>query len=220
MYKKILCVSMLALGLNAAALADDFGGGDFASGGGNSSGSEFSSDSSSNSNSGIYFGGQIGATNLHYRGSSYTTSNSSYDDTYKLAARGYLGYAFTQFISTELGYDYYGRPKFKNTNGNTQDILQQGMDLVVKANLPLDYGFGLYIKGGMAWVYRSALHNNANTFAEKGAGSKFTPVAGVGINYWFAPNMALDLSWAKTMTVSDLPTIDLITLGFIYKINI
>jgi len=28
MYKKILCVSMLALGLNAAALADDFGGGD------------------------------------------------------------------------------------------------------------------------------------------------------------------------------------------------
>jgi len=213
MYKKILCVSILALGLNGIALADDLGG------------NEFSSDSSATTtafNPGIYLGGQIGGTNLHYNGSSYTSAgtNSSYVDDYKLAARGYLGYAFTQFISTELGYDYYGRPKFKNTNGNTQDILQQGMDLVVKANLPLDYGFGLYIKGGMAWVYRSALNSNNNTFVGKDSNSTFTPLAGLGINYWFAPNIALDLSWTKTMSVSDLPTTDLVTIGLIYKINI
>jgi len=208
MYKRILCVSIIALGLSAVAVADDFGG------------SEYSSGVSTDFNPGIYFGGQAGIANLHYSGSKYTLPNSSYDNGYNFAARGYLGYAFSQFISTELGYDYYGRPKFKHTTGNTQDILQQGMDLVLKANLPLDYGFGLYVKGGLAWVHRSALHSNSGNFADKESNDKFPPVGAIGVNYWFAPNIALDLCYTKTMTISDLPTIDLFTLGFIYKINI
>jgi hypothetical protein len=209
MYKKIVCISVLALGLNGVALADDFGA--------NEATSE-PINASTNTNTGIYFGGQFGLSNMHY-GSKYTIPGNTVDNR-KFAARGFLGYSFSQFISAELGYDYYGYPKFAATDGNTQDILQQGLDLVAKASLPLDYGFGFYIKGGLACVHRSALHANKNHFAEKAANYTVTPVGSIGINYWFAPNMALDLSWTKTMTVSDLPTIDFIGLGIIYRINI
>jgi len=205
MYKRILCISILACSLNTTVLADEPAPG----------GNEYTS---TGSNAGIYFGGQLGISNMHY-GSQYLIANNSVENT-KFAGRGYLGYAFSQFIAAELGYDYYGYPKFKNSNGNTQDILQQGLDLVGKASLPLDYGFGLYIKGGLAWVHRSALNSNAGTFAQKNSNGKVTPVGALGINYWFAPNIAADLSWTKTMTVSDLPTIDFIALGLTYKINI
>lgn len=212
MYKKIFYVVLLTVGLSGVAFADDFD-------------DEYADDDNTGyfeKNAGIFFGGQIGTTNMHYSPSTgyLLPSDNTYDTSYKLAARGYLGYAFSQFISLELGYSYYGRPKFKHSGGNTQEITQQGMDLMVKANLPLDYGFGFYLKGGMAWVHRSALHSNAGTFASKVDNDKFPPIGALGINYWFAPNIALDLCWTKTMTVSDLPTIDLWTLGFIYKINI
>jgi len=214
MYKKILYLSVLALGLNGntQVFADDFGGSEFSSGTSASTSTDF--------NPGIYFGGQAGIANLHYSGSKYTDLNSRYDSGYNFAARGYLGYAFNQYISAELGYDYYGRPKFIHNDGNTQNIMQQGMDLVGKATLPLDYGFGLYIKGGLAWVHRSALRANNNHFVNKDSNSKIVPVGALGVNYWFAPNIALDLSWTKTMTISDLPTIDLFALGFTYKLNI
>jgi hypothetical protein len=64
------------------------------------------------------------------------------------------------------------------------------------------------------------LHSNGDTFVEKDSNSKFPPIGALGVNYWFAPNIALDLCWTKTMHVGSLPTIDLFTLGFIYKINI
>lgn len=212
MYKKILGLLVVAFGLSTAAFADDF-----------ASESSLSGSNSSDFIPGIYFGGQFGMTNLHYSGSSYTkndTGGSSYDDKYHFAGRGFAGYAFNQHIWTELGYTYYGKPKFKHTSGNTQNILQQGLDLMVKANLPLDYGFGLYIKGGLAWVFRSALTPNTGMFADKDSNSKVVPVGAVGINYWFAPNIAIDLCYTKTMTISNLPTTDLYTIGFIYKINI
>lgn len=214
MYKKILCVSIFALGLNGMALADDIGG------------SEYTAGVGAESHTGIYLGGQLGASNMHYKSSSYLLPTTSYENNYQFAGRGYLGYAFNQFISAELGYDYYGRPKFKKTSGadsgvgNAQDILQQGIDLMARATLPLDYGFGVYGKAGLVWVYRSALHANGNTFADKSANSKFAPVGALGVNYWFAPNIALDLGWTKTMSIGDLPTIDLLTVGLTYKINI
>ncbi|MEI8055562.1 MAG: outer membrane beta-barrel protein [bacterium] len=206
MYKKILCISVLACSLNSTVFADEPAPG----------GSEYTS---AGSNAGIYLGGQLGMSSMHYGASQYLIASNSVEN-YKFAGRGYLGYAFSQFIAAELGYDYYGRPKFKNTNGNTQDILQQGFDLVGKASLPLDYGFGFYIKGGLAWVHRSALNNNAGTFAQKDSNSKIVPVGAVGVSYWFTPNMATDLSWTKTMTIGDLPTVDFIALGLTYKINI
>ena len=221
MYKKVLCIGALVFSLNQVILADDV---DVGIGGGNdySTGNSKSVGSNTLYNPGVYFSLQAGTTNMHYSGSpAYTTPNTSYDDRYQFAGRGAVGYAFSEFISAEIGYDYYGRPKFWNTsNDYNQNIVQQGLDIMAKANLPLDYGFGIYIKAGMAWVYRGALRGNQGAFADKDSNSKFPPVGALGVNYWFAPNIALDLCWTKTMSIGSLPTIDLFTAGVIYKINI
>ena len=172
------------------------------------------------SNSGIYFGGQLGTSKLHYDGSSYTNSKSHYDRHRLLAGRVFVGYAFSQFIAAELGYDYYGYPKFKhNDNNNTQDLLQHGLDLVAKANLPLNYGFSFYAKAGLTLIHRGTLNNNSGTFEQKNSNNKVTPVGALGVSYQFAPNIAMDLSWTKTMHISDLPSTDLFGVGFTYKIN-
>ena len=207
MYKKTLGVCLLSLTFCcAAASADDM---------------DATYDSpayTSNFNPGIYLGGQLGYSGLHY-GPGY--GNPATDvDNYKFAGRAYIGYSFSEFISVEFGYDYYGRPKFKNPNGNTQEITQQGLDIVAKATLPLDYGFGFYIKGGLAWINRSALHSNSINFASHDSSDRITPVGGLGAMYWFAPDMALDISWTKTAKVCNLPTTDLFLLGLIYKLNI
>jgi OmpA-OmpF porin, OOP family len=206
MYRKLLCVGVLASGLSPV-FADDFT-------------NETTSTDSVMGGSGMYFGGQLGMSNLHYGPSSGYLKSDTTTDNKKLAARGYVGYAFSQFIGLELGYDYYGYPKFSSSSGNSQNFLQQGIDFVAKASLPLDYGFGFYIKGGLVGVFRGALNRNTNTFVQQDSNFTVAPVGSIGFNYWFAPHMALDLSWTKTITVSNLPTIDFIGLGLTYKINI
>jgi hypothetical protein len=222
MNKKILMVVVLLLGLNQLGFADDAT--DFDAGSSDYTPAVNSSNSKGvipSSKPGIYLGAQFGFANTHYGpSSSYLIPHTSYDNTYQLAGRGSVGYSFSEFISAELGYNYYGRPKFWHDSQNNQSIMQHGLDLMAKANLPLDYGFGIYIKGGLAWVYRSALRPNSGTFADKPSNNQFPLVGALGINYWFASNIAIDLSWTKTLNTSSLPTIDLVTLGIIYKLNI
>jgi hypothetical protein len=211
MFKRVLYPFLIAACLSSIAIADDFD-------------DEYGDSDSllTSEQKGIYFGIQGGSANMHYDGSAYTNARSIDDSAYHFAGRGFIGYAFSPFISLEIGYDYYGHPKFKDTQtGNVQNITQQGMDFVVKANLPLDYGFALYLKGGIAWVHRSTLHpTKINSFVYQESNEKFPVVAAAGIDYWFIPNMAIDFCWAKTLTISNLPTSDLLTIGLIYKINL
>lgn len=220
MYKKLLCIGVLACGLNSAVLAEDFDASkddvqpafDAQTQGG---------DAVNTYNPGIYLSGQLGMSSLHYGPhTNYLLPRNSVENQ-KFAGRACLGYAFSQFIALELGYDYYGHPKFKdNITGNTQQISQQGFDFSGKASLPLDYGFGFYIKAGLAWVHRSALSDNSGNFTSKNANSKLAPLGGLGVNYSLTQNLMLDLGWTKTMTISNLATADLITLGLTYKFTV
>ena len=220
MYKKLLCVGILACGLSNVVLAEDFDA--------SKPDSEVITNTASSTdvaistyNPGIYLGGQLGMSSLHYGPhTNYLLVRNSVENQ-KFAGRAYLGYAFSQFIALELGYDYYGRPKFKdNSTNNTQEILQQGFDFSGKASLPLDYGFGFYIKAGLAWVHRGTLNSNTGNFASKNANSRLAPLGGLGVNYSLTQNMMLDLGWTKTMTIGNLATADLITLGLTYKFTI
>lgn len=203
MCKKMLCLSLLAFGLSTSALSYNF------------------INTAANPTEGIYLGGQLGISRLHYSGSSYTkTESSAYDKNSPLAGKIYLGYMFSPFISTEFGYNYYGHPKFRNKDGNTQNFLQHGCSLIAKASLPLDYGFNFYLKAGLAMIHRGSLNSNNNSFVQKDPSNKVTLVGALGISYWFATNMAIDLVWDKTMKIGDLPSNNLISLGFIYKISL
>jgi len=170
-------------------------------------------------NKNIYVGGQLLRTDMNYSGSSYLLSSNSVDD--KLwGGRLYAGYSFTDMWSAELGYGYYGKPEFKHDpSGNKQDMLQQGIDLVGKVSVPLDYGFGVYAKGGAMWVHRDSIESRSGDFVSKTSDSKFVPVGGVGVNYNFNPSWSADLSWTGTPTVSDLPKMYMYGVGLTYKFN-
>lgn len=173
-----------------------------------------------NFNPSIYFGGQVLYTDMHYSGSSYTLVGRDSVTSTKVGGRGYLGYAFNEFLALETGYNYFGRPELVDkVTGNVQDFLQQGVDFTAKVSLPLDYGFGVYIKGGGLWVFRSGIGSRGGCFADKDANSKFTPYAGLGLSYSFAQNLGIDISYARSMSMGDLPKMDIFAAGLSYKIN-
>ncbi|MCL5261455.1 MAG: outer membrane beta-barrel protein [Gammaproteobacteria bacterium] len=211
MWKKIALISVVALGLSSPVFAEDDAAADVNNVNNNN---DFNAEASS-----VYFGAQAGLADMHYGDNSYTLQRDTADSN-KFAARGYLGYAFTPFLGLELGYGYYGRPELKdNVTGNTQDFVQQGIDLQGRITLPLDYGFAIYVKAGPQWIHRSGVGSRGGCFVDKDPNGKVTGVGGLGIAYYFAPNIGLDVSWAHSLSVGDLPKMDFYALGLIYKIN-
>lgn len=167
----------------------------------------------------IYVGGQLFRTNMNYGGSSYTLPTNSVDDK-MWGGRLYAGYSFTDLLAAELGYNYFGKPEFKhNPTGNKQDMLQQGVDLVGKLSIPLDYGIGFYAKGGAMWVHRDSLESRGGFFVSKGSNGQLVPVGGIGLSYNFNQSWSVDLSWTGTPTVSDLPKMYIYGIGLTYKFH-
>lgn len=170
--------------------------------------------------SGFYIGGQFGKTDQNYSGDiDYLLPVNSVDDK-PWGGRGYLGYSFNEFLSLEAGYDYFGSVEFTHDpTGNKQDMLAQAGDLLAKASLPLDYGFGLYLKAGGIWVHRGDLESRDNFFADKPANWTLTVDGAFGISYNFTPAISMDISWNKTMKRLDLPSIDFYAIGLRYAFN-
>jgi len=171
---------------------------------------------------GAYIGAQMGESKMNYADTSYTRnstgSNNDVDDK-KGAMRIFGGYNFTQYLAGELGYGYYGRPEFQHPSGNTQDLVQQGVDGDLRINIPLNYGLGIYGKGGLMWVHRGALESRGGTFADKDASSKITTLGGVGLSYDVNQKWGADLSWTRTQENGDLPKMDFYAFGITYKFN-
>lgn len=168
-------------------------------------------------NSGLYLGVQGGVADSHYSNSDYTLLRNTVDST-KFAGRVYGGYAFSEFLALEAGYDYLGRPNLNDRiTGSKQDFLQQGVDVVGKATLPLDYGFGFYVKAGGIWVHRGPVNSQGGLFIQRDSSSKISLLGGAGVSYAFGQPVAIDLSWTKSMSNNSLPKMDLYMVGLIYK---
>lgn len=164
----------------------------------------------------FYVGGQMLNSNLNYANSSYTLPSNTVDDS-RWGSRFYAGYSFTDLLSAEIGYDYYGKPEFKHTTGNKQEMLQHGFDMVAKLNVPLDYGFEIYAKGGAIFMFRDSLESRSNYFASKKMNTRFVPTGGVGLVYNFSPVWSADVSLNATMSSGDLPKTYSYGFGLKYK---
>lgn len=173
--------------------------------------------SSNPSATGMYVGAELGGANTDYGGTSYLYSyNSAQDGVF--AGRAYAGYSFTEILAAELGYDYLGNIEFKhNPTGNTQDLTQQGLDLVGKATIPLDYGFAFFLKAGGMFVFRSELDSHSNFFKAKDSNTKFVPIGGLGLAYSFDPSWSADVSWTGSVSNGDLPNIYFYGVGLTYR---
>jgi hypothetical protein len=170
--------------------------------------------------SGFYIGGQFGKSDLNYSGDTdYLLPVNSVDDK-PLGGRGYIGYSFNEFLSLEAGYSYFGSATFThNPTGNKQDMLTQAGDLLAKGSIPLDFGFGVYLKVGGIWVHRDDLESRSNFFADKPANWTLTVDGAVGLSYNFNPAWSADVAWNKSMKRLDLPSIDFYTIGLRYAFN-
>ncbi len=104
------------------------------------------------------------------------------DDT-GLAGRLYAGYQFNPYFAMEAGYTQFSKTEFSmlantsvttlegtgDTNSSTYyngDISEHAVDLSAKGTLPLQYGFGLYVKAGLSYIQADRY---VNAFTNAGA---------------------------------------------------
>lgn len=174
--------------------------------------------------------------------SSSTSSTSSNSDG--LAGRLFIGYQFNPNWAAEFGYAQFRDANIKgNYTGNlygfdTVNYSYKGIakthafDLLGKGILPLNGGFSVFGKLGIAYVQQTTrlneyLSDTDNILGPRSTNNpskhnnRFMPVAGVGVSYDITPNVPVDLSWLHYQKVGgSIPNADLLSLGIAYKFNI
>jgi len=180
----------------------------------------------------FYLGIQMGYADLNYSkswlskyplitsaGASYSTT-SSIDDT-GFAGRVFLGYEFNRYAALELGGIYLPEVTFHKVGGTTlnADFNQFGADLLFKGTIPLGTAFGLYGKGGLAWIHRDDLTatNNGVKYESDISKNKAVPVLGAGFDFNFTDQFTADISYLRYFPEGNLRATDLYTVGLIYK---
>lgn len=190
---------------------------------------------------GIYVGGDIGWSDVHQGNfaalstTALTTASSKSNSDTGLAGRVFGGYQFTQNLAAEMGYTRFHNATSKSsvTNiGITQStngtIKEDAVDLVGKAILPLQNGFSLYGKLGVAYlrgenttkVTTSVPGNGSTTVSVKQNAHKVLPTFGVGAGYDITQNLTADVSYMriqKTGNSSNLKSTDFVGAGLTYS---
>ncbi len=169
-------------------------------------------------------GSNVGYTNTHYGVSDYTSMTVASVSNTGLGVRPFAGYAFTQNWSLEAGYTRFANTTFENIQlapGNTisstntlvnGNVNQSSWDMVVKGALPFENGFGVYAKGGGAYV--SA--RNDNGLSVYSNVNKMRPVYGLGSTYDFNANVTADIDWSHIAKGSGIENADLVSAGLGY----
>lgn len=227
MLKKIL-IGIAALGLTAAALAN---------GNSISESTALAAVPASEFDPGLYLGiqGGYGASGWDkVKGNDLEVSKAG-----NIAGRALVGYDFTKYWAAEAGYTYFGK-KAEIKNGSTvmADVRTQAWDLVAKGKIPVVEDFEMYGKVGVGYLMSKGLRKDdtsANTFFYKDKQNNFAGVVGAGAEYYFMPNLWMDLSWTRFMVTNRCgsyksgsttytygkyqPDADLFALGVAYKFN-
>lgn len=183
--------------------------------------------------SAFYLGAQLGYARLNYSkswfskyplkntGTSTTYSTTSSVDDTGFAGRVFLGYQFNQYGAVELGGVYLPEATFNKVGGTTThaDLKQYSIDLLAKGTLPLGTAFGLYAKGGLAWIHRDDLEAtiSGTKYESNITKSKVVPVLGAGAEYNFTDQFTTDISYLRYFPSGNLRATDLYSVGFTYK---
>lgn len=172
---------------------------------------------------GFYLEGQLGWSKANYSTTDSDFVNagltSSGVDTSGLGGRVGAGYQFNQNWAAELGYTRYANVKYKNTsysgvNYGDLTLKNSTIDIVGKGILPLDNGFNVFGKLGLAYAKVSADFLGSRNVATD---SKWRPTYGVGAGYDFNQNVTADVSWMRVQKGGDsIRNLDLISAGVAY----
>lgn len=154
-------------------------------------------------------------------GSSKLT-NSSYPGNVSSSGVGYnanLGYKFMPYIGTELGYTMYANSTVKNAAGTKAGIAKHySWDLAFKGILPFyTSGFEAFAKVGAQRLAESMSIQSATAAAGLGLTNTSHSTTGLywglGVQYYFMPEFAINAQYAEARGNSSTGTNSLLSAG-------
>ncbi len=136
-----------------------------------------------------------------------------------------LGYKFMPYFAAEIGYTQYANTTVKNNaDQKAGNIRYYSYGLWGKGILPIvDSGAELFAKLGVARLTSSvSIDNNtvANNLGLSNSGHSSTNLfIALGGQYYFMPEFAVNIQWARARGSNTTGTMDLISIGasFIFE---
>ena len=118
----------------------------------------------------------------------------------------YGGYQIIDYLAVELGYDDFGRVKFRRAGDNIVKHNNHGAHLSLKGSYPIISGLDAYARVGAALVrsdYKT--YNGASFFGNRREHSlKVSPVFAGGLEYAILPELAVRLEYQWVNRVGEV----------------
>lgn len=167
---------------------------------------------------GWYLEGNAGSS--HLSNVSYPGSSSSSG----IGGNANLGYKFMPFMAVEAGYTQYANTSIDDsTDTQAASIKHYTYDVAARGILPISTsGFEAFAKVGVMRITSSTTIKNSTSAANLGIASGSSSASGgylgAGAQYYFMPEMALNVQWQRAIGNSTTGTEDLISggLSFIF----
>lgn len=164
---------------------------------------------------------------LEANAGSSTLTNNPYPGSVSASGIGYnanLGYKFMPYVGAELGYTQYANVTVKNGIGTKAGIGRYyAWDLAAKGILPFyDSGFEAFAKLGVQRLATNMSLKNAAAATgiglSSGSHSTTNLYYGVGLQYYFMPEFAINAQWMRANGNSSTGTETLLSggLSFIF----
>lgn len=133
------------------------------------------------------------------------------------------GYKFMPYFAAELGYTSYAKTKIKFNGAGVANDTHYSYYLAAKGILPIsDSGVDLFAKLGIARINDHVTISDPTTVNNNGltvnAGSHAVTAAyfGVGADYFFLPNAAVNIQWNRAKGNKTTGNLDLYSIGLSY----
>ncbi len=168
---------------------------------------------------GWYLEGNLGVSKI---------SNVSYAPNTSISSTGLGwnlngGYKFIPYFATEVGYTSYASGTINFNGAKVGKDQAQSVDLAAKAIMPIqETGAEIFAKLGVARAKSQVTVTNAPLLAGSGetlSAGNFRSTSlyfGLGADYSFIPNAAVNLQWNRVDGSSKVGNLDLISLGLSY----
>src|SRR3990167_1843033 len=162
---------------------------------------------------GWYVDGNLGISKLSDDNYTGSTDSSGYGGSVD------FGYKFMPYFTTELGYTRYANIDIKNSAGTKAAKVQNdSLYLAGKGIVPVEgWGFELFGKLGIQRLNSRVTISDSASAASLGITSsrhkKTGLYVGAGGEYYFMPEVAVLVQWARSIGDNTTGTLDLYSIG-------
>lgn len=178
-----------------------------------------------------YLGFAVGYGDTHYDTQWFRDSDKAYDiesvEHTGVSGRLMVGLSLTHYVDIEAGYLYVPQVKFHNIRGESIGVYnldvtfdEMAVDFLLKGKFLINELTSLYIKGGLAVVFRENMNLEHTGYAPlvPVSDEETVPVFGFGFEYDIQSSLFLELSATRYFGKGNLEDIDFYGVGFGYRL--